>query len=93
MTPTEILSKAGYDDVEPEELDEENAQSGLEKKLAKGYDPNHIDTRVKENLPVTILYHKNGASPIIGDGNHRVRALSKIAPNKPIPVLHWRMSN
>ena len=43
-------------------------------------------------MHVTIMYPKNGGRAVLGDGNHRVRALSKIAPNTPIPVIHWRMS-
>ena len=92
MTPAEITSKADYDGITGEELDKENDMEGLTKDLAKGYDPSKIRSYQGETMHVTIMYPKGGGRPVLGDGNHRVRALSKIAPNKPIPVIHWRMS-
>ena len=90
MTPAEITSKADYDGITGEELDKENELEGLNKSLSKGYDPTKVRSYQGEAMHVTIMYPKNGGRAVLGDGNHRVRALSKIAPNTPIPVIHWR---
>lgn len=90
MSPTEILATAHYDGITPEELDKENSIEGLDNQLAGGYDQDKVRVYGGETQHVTILYPKNGGKPVIGDGNHRVRALSKIAPSTPIPVMHWR---
>ena len=99
MTPREILAKADYDGITPQELDKESEKSGLEESLRSGYDPNKLDTSKDETFMykgvpqhVTLIYTKEHERPLIGDGNHRVRILSKIAPDTPIPVLHFRRS-
>lgn len=91
MTPSEILDTADYEGSEYE-LDRENKHSGLRESLAKGYDPKHLDTRLRNPQvnPVTIEYPKDGSRPTISDGNHRVRLLSQTRPGVAIPVLHWR---
>ena len=87
MTPTEILATAQHEGT-PQELDKENANSGLEKKYTKGtFKPETIPTYQGHPMPITIGYYRN--KNIITDGNHRVRALSKVAPNTPVPVMHW----
>jgi hypothetical protein len=92
MTPAEILDVADYEGSEYD-LDRENKHSGLRESLAKGYDPNHVDTRFRkpEVTPITIEYPKNGGRPTISDGNHRVRLLTQTRPGVPVPVRHWRM--
>jgi hypothetical protein len=89
MTPAEILATAQHEGT-PQEIDNENAESGLEKKYAKGLDPKTIPKFEGHPMPITIGYYRN--KNVIIDGNHRVRALSKVLPNTTVPVMHWRMN-